>query len=199
MKTLTLLALFATLTTLQAATTNYLISSGPDARVEFRSDAPLEEIVGRVSAVAGNLEIDPSGNGSGAVAQINVDLTKLNTGIELRDEHMRKNHLETATYPEAVFTLTTLTIPAGSLIEGVRTMVTANGTLELHGVTAEIQPEVYLTLNSTANTMRIEANFSITLQQFKIDRPQFLVMKLAEEQRISVDITALSAGSSAQR
>jgi polyisoprenoid-binding protein YceI len=193
------IAAMGALSVAEAATARYQIEPTSGTRVEFRSEAPLEQIVGRVQAVSGFVELDPASGGSGASAEVRVDLTKLQTGIELRDEHMRKNHLETAQFPEAMFTLSSLEIPAGALGDGVRTATIAKGQLKLHGVQQEIAPQTYLTWNRATNSVRVEASFMIKLEQFQIPRPQFLVMKLAEEQFITVDIMARAEGTSAQR
>lgn len=177
----------------------FQVETGAGSSVSFKSEAPLEAIIGKDQAVSGFVELDPGSSGAGATGEVRVDLTKLKTGIEIRDEHMRKNHLETAKFPEAVFTLTTLDIPASGLSDGARTAVRATGQLTLHGTTQTVTPETYLTWSSGENSLRVEASFMITLTQFQIPRPQFLVMKLAEEQYISVDILAKAGGSSAQR
>jgi polyisoprenoid-binding protein YceI len=166
--------------------------SGNEA--QFKSDAPMETVVGTAHTLTGFVELDPASDGTGARGEVHVDLTSLKTGIELRDRHMRENHLETDTYPETVFILSSITLPAGGLRESERTRVTVNGTLRLHGVEHQIQPETYITLGSSGSgsSLHVESSFVVSLPDYQIKRPQFLVMRLAEEQRINVEFTAVS-------
>ncbi|MBI5058862.1 YceI family protein [candidate division KSB1 bacterium] len=172
-----------------AQTGSYTIISGsPLTFVQFESEAPLENVIGRTQTVTGIIEpVVATGDGSGR-AEIHVDLLSLKTGIELRDRHMRENHLETDQYPEATFTLTRLEIPGGTLPDGIRTAVSVVGNLTLHGVTREIEPESFLTMLDGGARMRVEASFTMKMKDFGIPLPQFLVMRLSEEQKISVDL-----------
>ncbi len=165
-----------------------VIPNAAETVVEFTSDAPLETITGRTQTATGFLEIWAAPGGGSGRSEIHVDLASLSTGLSLRDRHMRENHLETDRYPEAVFILTSLQIPSGDLVEGIRTSVQVSGNLTLHGVTRELRPETFLTLGDDASTLRIEAQFPIKLSDYQIARPQFLVMKLSELQMIKVDL-----------
>lgn len=164
-----------------------IVQGGTDNLVTFTSDAPLEEIVGRTNVVTGFVMLpDGASPGSG---EIHVDLVSLDTGMSLRNKHMRENHLETEKHPEAVFKLTSLDIPGGTLAEGQKTAVNVTGTLLLHGVSREIMPLSWLTVSG--DELIIESKFSIKLQDYSITRPEFLIMKLAEEQRINVKLVGL--------
>lgn len=177
----------------QAEPGRYVISPGDGNRIQFESDAPLEKVVGTTQSVRGYIEIDPAAAADNARAEIRVDLTALKTGIDLRDSHMRDNHLETSRFPETTFTLERLSLPAGGLSAGVRTKVDVQGALDLHGVQKPIAPDVYITRMQTggAERLKIEAAFTVRLADYDIKRPQFLVMKLSEEQRITVELQAV--------
>ncbi|MCB1061248.1 MAG: YceI family protein [Calditrichaeota bacterium] len=154
--------------------------------ISFTSDAPLEEVVGKTNDAAGFIMLpDDTSPGS---AEVHVELATLSTGLSLRDKHMRENHLETDKYPQAVFKMTALEIPGGKLTDGQKTPVTVKGTLTLHGVEKEITPMSWLTLNG--DQLSIESKFSVGLKDYNIERPEFLVMKLADEQRVEVKLVA---------
>ena len=177
-----------------------VIADSKDTYVEFVSDAPLEKIVGKTRTATGFVELNPQANGDGARAEIHVDLATLDTGVKLRDRHMRDNHLETDLYPEAVFSLSSLKLPDGGLTANERTLVTVKGKMKLHGKEREISPEVYLTLTDSMGepALRIESNFVILLEDYEIERPQFLLMKLSREQQVHVDILAKPSQASAE-
>lgn len=161
-----------------------IVQGGSHNLVTFTSEAPLEAIVGKTNIVTGFVMLpDETTNGS---AEVHVDLTSLDTGMSLRNKHMRENHLETDKYPEAVFKLTSLLIPGGELADGQKVAVSVSGTLLLHGVSREISPIAWLTVSG--DDLTIEAKFSVSLKDYNITRPEFLVMKLADEQRIEVKL-----------
>jgi len=156
--------------------------------VQFKSQATLETVVGKTRTATGFVELGDSAGRS----EIHVDLASLKTGISKRDQDMRDDFLQTKQYPEAVFTVTQLDLPQTGLTENTRTRVTVKGNLTLHGTTREVEPETYLTLGTGSQTLRIESAFVVKLPDYNIARPQFLLLRLAEEQNISVDITAVS-------
>lgn len=175
--------------------------NGQDNRdlVTFTSRAPLETIEGKTSKVMGFLEVDPS-DISTARAKIAVDLASLKTGIDMRDRHMRENHLETDKYPQAVFELTGIKIGGDSSIaDGQPAEIKLLGNFTVHGVTkpVEIDATVQYYGDSDASPQKIpgeiihiKAGFNLLLPDYDIKRPQFLVLKLDEKQEIAVDIWA---------
>ncbi len=200
----TLLISLSLLIALQAASAQTMFKIVPgraDNRVQFKSEAPMETVVGTTHTITGFVELNPNSDGGSSRGEVHVDLASLKTGIELRDRHMRENHLETDTYPEAVFTLTSLAFPAGGLPEGERTPVMARGKLLLHGVERNIEPSVFLTYRTTpsGSVLHVESEFTVKMADYQIKRPQFLVMKLAEEQAISVSFTAVNASANASK
>ncbi len=180
---LTLLFAYATCTAGEMYT---IVQGNASNIITFTSKAPLEEVVGRTNVVTGYVML-PDGVNPGS-SEIHVDLASLDTGMSLRNKHMRENHLETDRFPEAVFKLTSIEIPGAELKQGDKTAVLIQGTMLLHGVTKEISPLAWLTLSG--DQLTIESKFSISLQDYNITRPEFLVMKLADDQRISVNLVA---------
>lgn len=186
MKMMLALLLFAC-TTLWAGPRYSVVSGDPGTSVVFESDAPLEKVVGRTSVATGTIELPQSGQQGRA--EVHVDLVSMTTGLSLRDKHMRENHLHTEKFPEAVFTSTDFTLTA-TPSKGSKVLATVKGTLLLHGVTRDVSPEVYVTL-SDDNSLSVEARFTIALADYEIPRPEFLVMKLSEEQQIIVKLRAI--------
>ncbi len=169
-----------------AADGTYTIVSGADAsRVTFTSKAPMETFQGRTHEVSGTVEI-AAGDGADTVrVRVIVPMATLETGIALRDRHMRENHLETDRFPEGRFEGEGVAARApGSDPRAV----TLRGTLLLHGVAREV--EVPATWSTEANGVRIEASFPVALSDHAIPRPGFLAMKLGEVQRVEVSLRA---------
>jgi len=167
----------------------YRVVAGDRTEVVFESRAPLEKFTGRTDRVTGWLEADP-GRLDGAVAcSLTVDLASLDTGIGKRNRHMRENHLETDRFPRAVFTGGTVSgAEPAALPVGSRTVLTLSGTLDLHGVQRPLSCTVDLT-RPRDDELLGEARFTVLLSEFAIPRPRFLVMKLADDQDVTVRLS----------
>ena len=184
--------------------------------VQFISRAPLEKIVGRASNTKAEVKIaDLSDIVDGAISvEFRVDLASVDTGIALRDTHMRDKYLETDKHPYAVFTVNDVLSahviePDGSkrtvqgLTAGQETFINAAGTFELHGVTRSITVgdlSVTYVPSSThtkavrpGDLLRIAGSFSFKLGDYEIERPQFVLLRVAEDVSIELDVT-LSTG-----
>lgn len=57
--------------------------------VTFKSQAPLEDIIGTTNQISGKIAFDPQHPEKGARGEFIVPVASLNTGIPLRDEHLR--------------------------------------------------------------------------------------------------------------
>ena len=157
---------------------------------KFDSHAPLESFDGKTREVGGEIECDLQNLDNLVLIRIEVDLASLDTGIKLRNRHMRKNHLETKKYPKAVFTGDrVLESSKTSLATGETVTFTVSGHMELHGVTREMTATVEATLNQERN-LEIVSRFDILLSDYKIKRPKFLMLKLDDTQKITFKVTA---------
>ena len=171
-----------------AAAEHLVIDPGGGSRIVFTSKAPLESFDGHTDQVGGWLEFDPDDLGGPLEFEVAVDLASFDTGNRKRNGHMRDNHLETGTYPQAWFRGgTVLETTAAALAPGATVTVQMSGELDLHGV---VQPVVCAAdLARAANgTLTVEAAFEVKLSDHAIERPKFLVMKLADEQQVKVTL-----------
>lgn len=172
--------------------------------VSFTSKAPLETIVGRTGDITGYVTVDLDNVGEGAKGRFEVDLASVKTGIALRDQHMREQYLETDKYPKAVFELTKVVSTDNSkLLDGKATQLMLEGNFSVHGVTKLIQIPATVTYMKESEAtksrlpgdlLHIEAAFTIMLSDYSIKRPQFVILKLDEAQKVTVDLFA-STGS----
>jgi len=134
--------------------------------------------------------VDPSAAlGDSASVHLEVDLASLDTGIAKRNQHMREEHLETSKYPKAIFDGTALShAPGVTLATGQPVGFDADGTFSLHGVSRRIHVHIDATYHAGADggTIEFHTEFPVTLEDYKISRPEFLFMKLAEKQDVRV-------------
>jgi len=130
------------------------------------------EIEGKGAEVIGKAVVGKDTMISGT---FKVDLRKLSTGIDLRDEHMRDNYLDVKQFPEAVFVLDPVLFAAG-------THKKFSGTLTLHGVKKKISGIVDF------EPTKANAQFEIDLTAFGIKVPTYKILTVGKEVEIKVGI-----------
>jgi len=118
-----------------------------------------------------------------------VDLASLDTGLGLRNRHMRDNYLEVERYPYATFKGRLARV--GSAEQGA-VHVTAVGTFSIHGVSAEREIPCEVTPNGTA--YRTRCSFPVLLSDHRISIPKIMFLKLANEIELEVDFTLSPTG-----
>lgn len=185
---------FMILTIAGAATAaEYRIESGGEGNeVRFLSKAPMETVEGRTDQVRGHVRADLHDLAASLQVEVRVDLASLDTGIGLRNRHMRENHLETELYPEAVFRAGEIREAPASVAPGGEASFVIVGHMELHGVTRELAARVTLRRGEAdgRDYLDVETAFDIHLDDYEIERPKFLMLKLDKKQQVSVRLRA---------
>lgn len=149
-----------------------------DGYVEFISRAPLLEFKGVSDHLTGLVDTDEN------LIDFYVDLNTIDTGIELRNQHMRNSYLKTEQCPFAEFTGKLSTPFESDLYEAQK--VSASGTFIVNCVEREI--DVFGTLKPTENGLQLEAQFEILLNDYDIEKPRVIFYELADEQVINLSI-----------
>ncbi len=198
-----ILAVFLLVSLGQAKEMTFVIDDTGGRNVaKFSSKAPIETIVGTTNQVTGKITFDPDDLSKPAHGSVAVDIVSLNTGIKLRDEHMRgEDYLNTDTYPTATFVIDNPVIAkVKSLVPGETVAVEVKGKFTVHGVTKDItikgnagyfmENPALAKMGYPGDMFNFDGEFSINLSDYNIKRPQFLVMKLAEEVKIRINFTA---------
>lgn len=205
MKNKIFLLLILALITLQSVNAKPLDFKVDDERnnVSFTSDAPIELIVGRTPKIIGMITIDDSLDLNKLTPKVSfeVDLASIDTGIPLRNEHMRDNFLETKKYPKAVFKVKQITAESpGKLTDGKLLKLIAKGDFSIHGVTVTKAIPIKVTYfkegDLTHNrfehgdVIRIQSTFEVPLAEHKIKRPEVIFQKLTDTVVITIDAYA---------
>ncbi len=162
-------------------------TSGPATFVGYRVREELANIgateaVGRTSDVTGSLTIEGTTVTKG---EFTADLTTLQSDSGNRDRQLSRQALETATYPEASFTLTQPIELGTEPAEGEVVEVTATGDLTLHGVTKSVQ--VALQARREGETIAVAGSVPIAFADFGIQKPQAMAV-LSVEDRATVEL-----------
>jgi polyisoprenoid-binding protein YceI len=188
------------LTTLSlfAAPRVYTVTSDGKNYAMFTSEATLETIHGRTTNVVGTVNADPA-NSAGSVVDVTIDLASLDTGIGMRNDHMRNKFLQVDKFPSAIFKSVSVsgpkTIEANKPIE-----LQVTGDLTLHGVTKRITVPVHVVLipdsertkagRGPGDWVHATTDFNIKLTDYAIAVPDALVMKLSDGLTIHLDVFA---------
>ena len=156
-------------------------TSGPATFVGYRVREELANIgattaVGRTSDVTGTLTIEGTTVTEG---EITADLTTLQSDNGNRDRQLSRQALETATYPQATFTLTAPIDLGAEPVEGQLVEVTATGDLTLHGVTKSVQ--IPLQARREGDTIAVAGSLPIAFADFGIEKPQAMMVLSVED------------------
>lgn len=146
-----------------------------EGSIEFLSEATVESFTGSSNQLNGYINLADS------TLDFYLDLATLETGVKLRDEHMRENHLETEKFPFAEFSGKMSGFDP-SLADSQS--VVAKGTFTIHGVSKEIEVNGKAILSD--GKFGLNASWNIILQDYEITRPKFLFLKLSESQKVTL-------------
>lgn len=151
--------------------------------VTFTSEAPLEDIVGTSNQITGHLEFDPAHPDKGATGLLKVPVASLDTGIPLRDEHLRSAAwLDAEGNPEITLEITGLDqIKSVQSGDGFQTFdVVARGTFTLRGQTKPVTiagRATYLAESDKTkalmpgNLLAVRASFTVALADYGVSGP----------------------------
>lgn len=106
-----------------------------------------------------------------------VDLNKLDSGIELRDEHLKEKYLHTNKFPEA-----TIVINKQKVNFGKRNKFKA--VLNFHGIKKEITLDTELEKNG--NIVTLNSDFEFLLTDFGVELPSFQGITAADKVKLNV-------------
>jgi hypothetical protein len=160
--------------------------------------APVKINTGSVNFVAtgkpGFLKINGTGpditgdldsSAQGLTGTVTVAMEKFTSGIELRDEHMKEKYLEVKKFPVA-----TLKIREMSFNPSAANQEQAfKGVLNFHGVEKNVDG-VAKVANANGK-LTIDANFPITISDFKIEVPSYAGIKVADTVEVKAVVSAL--------
>jgi polyisoprenoid-binding protein YceI len=150
----------------------------------------------KTDAIRGTVTLAASATVFGG--DLSVDLGTLDTGISLRNDHLRNKYLEVGRGPgfdRAV--LSEIHLGDGDP-RGVQGKTHFSGTFLLHGTKRPIAGPA--TVRQEGKGVRVEASFPVTVSEFGIEKPQYLGVGVKDQVSVTVTFVAQpSAGSEATR
>jgi polyisoprenoid-binding protein YceI len=177
--------------------TKYIFGKKPQlATMVAVSETEIETITAKTSVIAGVLGIDKA-KGVGMV-RLAVPVDELQTGIALRDEHLRgADWFDTAKFKTIEFESTKIT-------KKDEKSWSVEGDFTMHGVKKPItvdvvMREIPLELIEKAHWgetpgLGFAAKFKVKLSDFGVKVPQAAIAKVNDEWNVSIDLVALQKG-----
>lgn len=115
-------------------------------------------------------------------AALTLPIASISSGIGLQDRLMRQR-FDAQRYPNI-----TARVVKGEVIDVDQGRYRATATLTMHGQTREVQGEVRLQFNN--GTLTADAPTTLNMQDFGIDPPRLIVLKVEPEIDVSAHIVA---------
>lgn len=154
--------------------------------VKFISDAPVEDFEGVTNTIDGYLFFEGDDLIKDSNLHFEVDLRKVDTGIGLRNRHMRENYLHTDKYPYAVYEGKIIKANPGN---NNKFDVEVDGKMSIHGVSKPLKLKGVLTRKG--KTIHIKSSFEIKLTDYNIEVPKFMFLKISEVMKLIVDFNTI--------
>ena len=160
----------------------YHVDTEADNEVKFISKTTLEEFEGITNQIDGYVVWENE------ILQANkfymeVPLETLDTGIGLRNRHMRHNSLETDKYPFAKYQGSIIT---ADTTENDTLNLRLKGEFTIHGVTQMREIDVKAVQNSEGYVAN--ADFNINMKNYNINVPDVMIMKVNENIMVKVQV-----------
>ena len=136
----------------------------------------------RTQSVSGQLAVDPA-QPSHLTGEIAVDLKTLDTGIGLRNTHMRENYLEVSKgdgFDRAVLSEIVVKGDAAS-VTGATTFA---ATLLVHGTRKPVSGQARI--SRAGADVRVDASFPVNLPDFGISQPRYLGVGVKDQVQVKV-------------
>jgi polyisoprenoid-binding protein YceI len=174
------------------------VDPSADRVVRFVSRSQVDEFEGVTDRIDGYVLLDgqplsASTRRDATELYLEVDLASIDTGIGLRNRHMRDNYLEVDKYPYASFK-GSIGVVQPSADGGGK--VTASGTFTIHGVSRE--RDITCDVSPVGEGYHAECAFGVLLSDHDIEIPRVMFLKLANEIRVEVEFTVSPAGKNAE-
>lgn len=125
--------------------------------------------------------------------EIRMDLDGIDTGISMRDKHMKEKYLQTSKGENkyAIFKITEIKTADGKLPVSGEVAAKIKGMMTLHGETKPLETDAIL--KSSGETLIADTKLKLKISEYKIDLPTFAGVTVAEDVDVDVHLEAKKA------
>ena len=160
-----------------SAQEKYLTKTG---KINFFSKAPLENITADNEYVTSIIDLN---TGNMAIA---MSMKAFKFKKALMEEHFNENYIESERFPKAFFSGK---ISNFENISNNKREFIVKGKLTIHGVSNDV--EIKANFKKVKDTIEVEGDFSIALEDYKIKIPKVVFMNIAENIKITFNLDHL--------
>jgi polyisoprenoid-binding protein YceI len=158
----------------------------------FNRNNQFKVAVGTTHGIQGQVLVDRAHPSQSRIGPITVDISQLTSDSRGRDREIKNRWLESARYPTAVFTPTSIDGLPAAYEDGRAIPIRIAGNLEVHGVTKPVTFTGTVTLNG--QTLTGNATTSVLMTDFGFDPPSLLGFLQAQNQvELEIQFTAQRA------
>lgn len=182
MKKILTLILCLAFTAMQLNAAEYQVDGSKKNNVKFISDAPIEDFEGNTNKIDGYIVLENDNALYNSEVYFEVDLNSVDTGIGLRNRHMREEYLHTDKYPMTTFKGRMNEV---NKVNDSEYNVKVTGDMYIHGITKKIMVTGKIYLNQGG--MRVKTEFIVKLGDYKIEVPKMMFMKISEDIKLVLD------------
>lgn len=168
-------------------------------QASFFSTTPLEDITGISNSVKGKVTFNVT-DVKTLKGTISIPVASLDTGIELRNEHLKSdNWMDAESYPNISFEITGVNDVTMEADNKLTAKVSGNFTA--HGVTKPVIADVTMTYlveseqtksRAPGDLLGVQAKFNVNLSDYDIEN-MIIGQKVAEEIEISINMVGSNA------
>jgi polyisoprenoid-binding protein YceI len=148
-------------------------------KITFDAGTGLEDII------AVNKGVTAAINPKTGKMQFKLDITGFEFKRQLMQDHFNENYMESEKYPNASFSGNITNIDKVNFAKDGKYNVQVKGTLEIHGVKNEVEADGAITVKG--KEVNSQAEFTIKLDDYKINVPGVVKDKLSKTVKINVD------------
>lgn len=151
-------------------------------RVDFTLSATMHTVHGSFALKQGSLTFDPATHT--ATGKLIVDATSGKSGDGSRDSKMHKDILESARYPEIVFTADRFN---GDFHPSGDSDVTLHGAFRIHGADHELDLPVHV--HASTDMLSADTQFSVPYIKWGMKNPSTFVLRVGDTVTIAIHAT----------
>jgi polyisoprenoid-binding protein YceI len=169
-----------------AGTQRFVIAAGESSvtyRVNetfIREGNRLNTAVGTTSVVRGEIFVDRARPANSRIGTVTVDISQFRSDSERRDNAIRTRWLESARFPTAEFTTTSITGLPETYQDGREVPVQITGNLKIRDVTRPVTFASSIKLDGT--TLTVTGATTIKMTDFGFDPPSILGILRSENE-----------------
>ncbi|MBD3374676.1 hypothetical protein GF406_06540 [candidate division KSB1 bacterium] len=162
-------------------TTMFKVDTTRNNLVQFHANLTIGDFTATTSNIEGQVRWEEPDTLATSEVNFRVDLASFDTGIGLRNTHMREKYLETDQYPYAEYSgsLTEVTVISDSVLE-----MATSGIIKIHGVEQEFQTTVKA--ERWPASFHVTDSFELNISDYQIKQPRFLFTSMDRVVRVKL-------------